>query len=159
MDDPQKLDMICVNYDVTELKETEQRLIEAKERAEESDRLKSAFLANMSHEIRTPLNAIVGFSDLLAESDDREERFGYLKIVQENNELLLQLISDILDLSKIEAGTFKFINDRVNVYQLCNEIVRSYSIKIKNHQVKLIFDEQSPVFQSTRPMAFTSYLW
>ena len=135
-DDPQKLDMICVNYDVTELKETEQRLIEAKERAEESDRLKSAFLANMSHEIRTPLNAIVGFSDLLAESDDREERFGYLKIVQENNELLLQLISDILDLSKIEAGTFKFINDRVNVYQLCNEIVRSYSIKIKNHQVK-----------------------
>ena len=133
-DDPQKLDMICVNYDVTELKETEQRLIEAKERAEESDRLKSAFLANMSHEIRTPLNAIVGFSDLLAESDDREERFGYLKIVQENNELLLQLISDILDLSKIEAGTFKFINDRVNVYQLCNEIVRSYSIKIKNHK-------------------------
>ena len=121
-DDPQKLDMICVNYDVTELKETEQRLIEAKERAEESDRLKSAFLANMSHEIRTPLNAIVGFSDLLAESDDREERFGYLKIVQENNELLLQLISDILDLSKIEAGTFKFINDRVNVYQLCNAV-------------------------------------
>lgn len=148
-DDPQKLDMICVNYDVTELKETEQRLIEAKERAEESDRLKSAFLANMSHEIRTPLNAIVGFSDLLAESDDREERFGYLKIVQENNELLLQLISDILDLSKIEAGTFKFINDRVNVYQLCNEIVRSYSIKIKNHQVKLIFDEQSPVYYIT----------
>ena len=148
-DDPQKLDMICVNYDVTELKETEQRLIEAKERAEESDRLKSAFLANMSHEIRTPLNAIVGFSDLLAESDDREERFGYLKIVQEYNELLLQLISDILDLSKIEAGTFKFINDRVNVYQLCNEIVRSYSIKIKNHQVKLIFDEQSPVYYIT----------
>ncbi len=148
-DDPQKLDMICVNYDVTELKETEQRLIEAKERAEESDRLKSAFLANMSHEIRTPLNAIVGFSDLLAESDDREERFGYLKIVQENNELLLQLISDILDLSKIEAGTFKFINDRVNVYQLCNEIVRSYSIKIKNHHVKLIFDEQSPVYYIT----------
>lgn len=131
------------------MKETEQRLIEAKERAEESDRLKSAFLANMSHEIRTPLNAIVGFSDLLAESDDREERFGYLKIVQENNELLLQLISDILDLSKIEAGTFKFINDRVNVYQLCNEIVRSYSIKIKNHQVKLIFDEQSPVYYIT----------
>mgnify|MGYP005898803691 CR=1 FL=1 len=134
---------------ITKQKNMEESLRLAKEQAEQSNTLKSAFLANMSHEIRTPLNAIVGFSDLLAESDDREERFGYLKIVQENNELLLQLISDILDLSKIEAGTFKFINDRVNVYQLCNEIVRSYSIKIKNHQVKLIFDEQSPVYYIT----------
>ena len=144
---PYRLVGICMS--IQEYKDIENTLIEARKKAEESDRLKMAFLANMSHEIRTPLNAIVGFSDLLAESDDREERFGYLKIVQENNELLLQLISDILDLSKIEAGTFKFINDRVNVYQLCNEIVRSYSIKIKNHQVKLIFDEQSPVYYIT----------
>ena len=103
------IEMLCINYDITPLKETEQKLIIARDKAEELDRLKSAFLANMSHEIRTPLNAIVGFSSLLAETDSRSERQEYIKIVQENNELLLQLISDILDLSKIEAGTFNFV--------------------------------------------------
>ena len=97
------IEMLCINYDITPLNETEQTLIIARDKAEELDRLKSAFLANMSHEIRTPLNAIVGFSSLLAETDSRNERQEYIKIVQENNELLLQLISDILDLSKIEA--------------------------------------------------------
>ena len=102
--DPSKIEMVCVNYDITELKMTERNLIEAKNKAEVSDRLKSAFLANMSHEIRTPLNAIVGFSNLLTETDDPEERRDYLRVVEENNDLLLTLISDILDLSKIEAG-------------------------------------------------------
>ena len=143
-DDPQKLDMICVNYDVTELKETEQRLIEAKERAEESDRLKSAFLANMSHEIRTPLNAIVGFSDLLVETEELSERQEYIKIVRENNDLLLQLISDILDLSKIEAGTFEFTNGDVDVNLLCEDIVRSMGMKAKE-EVELVFDDHLPV--------------
>ena len=106
--DPSKIEMVCVNYDITELKETEKNLIEAKNKAEVSDRLKSAFLANMSHEIRTPLNAIVGFSNLIAETEDPDERREYVAIVQENNELLLKLISDILDLSKIEAGTLEF---------------------------------------------------
>ena len=142
-DDPQKLDMICVNYDVTELKETEQRLIEAKERAEESDRLKSAFLANMSHEIRTPLNAIVGFSDLLAESDDREERFGYLKIVQENNELLLQLISDILDLSKIEAGTMEFTFAQTDINELMEGICRQMQEKNSSPDIQILFTEKA----------------
>ncbi len=145
--DPEKLEMICVNYDVTELKETEKRLIEAKNRAEESDRLKSAFLANMSHEIRTPLNAIVGFSELLAECDDREERIEYMKLVEENNDLLLQLISDILDLSKIEAGTFGFVQSEVNIKVLCQEMVRTQRMKVKKGKVEIVFDDQLPDYQ------------
>ena len=90
-------------------------MIQARDKAEMMDRLKSAFLANMGHEIRTPLNAIVGFSDLLVETEELAERQEYIKIVRENNELLLQLISDILDLSKIEAGTFEFTNGDVDV--------------------------------------------
>ena len=124
------IEMICINYDITELKETEAKLIMAKDKAEESDRLKSAFLANMSHEIRTPLNAIVGFSNLLAYAQEEGERAQYIGIVEENNELLLQLISDILDLSKIEAGTFDFVYDRVDVGQLCEEIVTSLRVKV-----------------------------
>ena len=119
------IEMLCINYDITPLKETEQKLIIARDKAEELDRLKSAFLANMSHEIRTPLNAIVGFSSLLAETDSRSERQEYIKIVQENNELLLQLISDILDLSKIEAGTFNFVYTNVDVNETCSEIIKS----------------------------------
>lgn len=124
------IEMICINYDITELKETEAKLIKAKDKAEESDRLKSAFLANMSHEIRTPLNAIVGFSNLLAYAQEESERAQYIGIVEENNELLLQLISDILDLSKIEAGTFEFVYDRVDVRQLCEDVVTSLRVKV-----------------------------
>ena len=124
------IEMLCINYDITPLKETEQKLIIARDKAEELDRLKSAFLANMSHEIRTPLNAIVGFSSLLAETDSRNERQEYIKIVQENNELLLQLISDILDLSKIEAGTFNFVYTNVDVNETCAEIIKSMSMNV-----------------------------
>ena len=124
------IEMICINYDITELKETEAKLIKAKDKAEESDRLKSAFLANMSHEIRTPLNAIVGFSNLLAYAQEESERAQYIGIVEENNELLLQLISDILDLSKIEAGTSEFVYDRVDVRQLCEDVVTSLRVKV-----------------------------
>ena len=139
--DPSKIEMVCVNFDVTELKQTEKNLIEAKNKAEVSDRLKSAFLANMSHEIRTPLNAIVGFSNLLAETDDIGERREYMRVVEENNELLLKLISDILDLSKIEAGTFEFNYGRVDVNRMCEETVRSLSLKVKDKPVELIFGE------------------
>lgn len=125
-----EVEIIGINYDITELKETEAMLIEAKEKAETMDRLKSAFLANMSHEIRTPLNAIVGFSGLLVDTEDMEERCEYIKIVQENNDLLLQLISDILDLSKIEAGTFEFTYGETDVNILCEDIVRSSQIKV-----------------------------
>lgn len=137
------IEMLCINYDITPLKETEQKLIIAHDKAEELDRLKSAFLANMSHEIRTPLNAIVGFSSLLAETDSRNERQEYIKIVQENNELLLQLISDILDLSKIEAGTFNFVYTNVDVNETCAEIIKSMSMKVSKG-VELIFEEPFP---------------
>lgn len=124
--DPSKLEMICVNYDITELKETEQQ----RKKAEELDQLKSAFLANMSHEIRTPLNAIVGFSTLLAETDDEEDKVQFADIIQKNNELLLQLISDVLDLAKIESNTFEMKPTDIDLQELYKELVVSLRIKI-----------------------------
>lgn len=130
--------------DITTRKQVELELIQAKEKAEESDRLKSAFLANMSHEIRTPLNAIVGFSSLLAETNEEEERRSYMSIVEKNNELLLNLISDILDISKIESGTIELSVARVDVFQLCREIISSFLCKARDKAVELHFDESSP---------------
>ena len=137
------IEMLCINYDITPLKETEQKLIIARDKAEELDRLKSAFLANMSHEIRTPLNSIVGFSSLLAETDDREERQEYIKIVEANNELLLQLISDILDLSKIESGTFDFVRSDLDVNESCMKIIKSLEMKVPE-TVDLAFEKYMP---------------
>ena len=137
------IELIGLNIDITESKATEQKLIEAKQKAEESDRLKSAFLANMSHEIRTPLNAIVGFSALLAESESLAEREQYLSVIQKNNELLLQLISDILDLSKIEAGTFDITLANFDVNQLCEEVVYSLVMKLTPN-VTLSFEDHIP---------------
>ena len=139
-----EIEIIGINYDITELKETEAELIQARDKAEMMDRLKSAFLANMSHEICTPLNAIVGFSDLLVETEELSERQEYIKIVRENNDLLLQLISDILDLSKIEAGTFEFTSGDVDVNLLCEDIVRSMGMKAKG-EVELVLDNHLPV--------------
>lgn len=123
------IDIVGVNFNITELKGVEDKLIKAKEKAEEADRLKSAFLANMSHEIRTPLNAIVGFSGLLVDTDDPDEKKQYMAVVEENNDLLLQLISDILDLAKVEAGTFEMVESEVNVNQLCMDIVQAMQMK------------------------------
>lgn len=139
------VELIGINYDITELKETECELIRAKEKAEEADRLKSAFLANMSHEIRTPLNAIVGFSSLLVETEDKGEKLEYAKMVEENNDLLLQLISDILDLSKIEAGTFDFKLRDLDVNTLCEDVARAMKLRVKSG-VELLFEPTLPSY-------------
>lgn len=135
--------VIFKKEDVTKQKQAENELRKAKEKAEESDRLKSAFLANMSHEIRTPLNAIVGFSNIIAEIDDEVERQSYLDIIHKNNDLLLQLIDDILDFSKIEAGTMDYHFEEVDIKDICGEIALADSIKMPS-DVVLIFDLGSP---------------
>ena len=125
--------------DIQKRRDDEQALIEAKHRAEESDRLKSAFLANVSHEIRTPLNAIVGFSEVIAHTESECEREEYFDIVKANSNLLLHLINDILDLSRIESGKMEFIDENIQMDELCEELRQMHQMRIKN-DVKIIFE-------------------
>lgn len=137
--------IVYTAWDITGMKLMERELRQAKEQAEESNRLKSAFLANMSHEIRTPLNAIVGFSSIIAEEDNKQERKGYLSIIEHNNALLLQLISDILDLSKIEAGTLEFVYTDVDINRTMLDIERSSQLKLgDNKQVQISAELELP---------------
>ncbi len=126
-----------IQRDITEDIIYQQNLITAKNKAEEADKLKSTFLANMSHEIRTPLNAIVGFSELLTETDDAKEKFEYKQLIETNSEILLKLIGDILDLSKIEVGSIDINRQKLNLCQLCDELYRSFQQRIKNPKVTL----------------------
>lgn len=137
------LGVVFKKEDVTKQKMVEHELRQAKEKAEESDKLKSAFLANMSHEIRTPLNAIVGFSSLLAVTEDQDERLEYINVINTNNDLLLQLINDILDLAKIEAGTLDFTYDDVDVNRLLTDIEQTSHLKVKP-EVRLEFTDKIP---------------
>ena len=130
--------------DITEKLKIEQDLREAKDKAEESNRLKSAFLANMSHEIRTPLNAIVGFSDMICQIDDPADKQEYMKIIIANNELLLQLIDDILDLSKIEAGTMDFSYSVTDINELMGNICHQMEQKDHSPEVQISFIEKAP---------------
>ena len=139
--------IVSIEWDITELEMIKRELQSSKDKAEMSDNLKSAFLANMSHEIRTPLNAIVGFSHLITESDDAEERKTYYQIVEANNERLLQLINEILDLSKIESGTIEFSFGLTSLHNLCQEIHDAHIFRTPEG-VQLVYepsDESLPI--------------
>lgn len=152
--DPLKLEMVCVNYDITELKEIQKQ----REKAEELDRLKSAFLANMSHEIRTPLNAIVGFSTLLSETDDSDEKMQFIDIIQKNNDLLLQLISDVLDLAKIESNTIEFTPVDIDLLDFCNELIASLRIKVADTVTLCCAPDLSPCTFYCDPVRLTQVI-
>lgn len=129
--------LVGQSSDITEIQQINKQLIDAKERAEKADKLKSAFLANMSHEIRTPLNAIVGFSQLLQESDDKEERIEFSNIIQTNNDLLLRLISDILDLSKLDAGAVVLKPEEFDLSACMEETYTTLKARCQHSDVEL----------------------
>ena len=133
--------LIGISWDITNFQNIEQELIKARIKAEQSDRLKTAFLANMSHEIRTPLNAIVGFSNLLPSAETLEEEKLYSSIINQNSEILLQLINDILDLSKIEAGTLEYVRQPMNLGEICRNIYQIHKDRVQEG-VTLILDNQ-----------------
>ena len=147
--------IVSIEWDITELEIIKRELQSSKEKAEMSDSLKSAFLANMSHEIRTPLNAIVGFSHLIAESDDAEERKTYYNIVNANNERLLQLINEILDLSKIESGTIEFSFGPASLHNLCREVHDAHIFRTPQG-VNLVYEpsDESLVIETDKNRVF-----
>lgn len=136
--------IFAITYYIRILRKAYGRLSEAMVKAEQANQLKSAFLANMSHEIRTPLNAIVGFSNMLPELEDRSEMREYVDIIGTNTDLLLQLINDVLDMSKIEAGTFDFCPSLIDVNQTFEEIEQSMQLRLKGDAVTLTFKERLP---------------
>lgn len=133
--------LVGANKDISVQKVLEETLLQAKKSAEEASRLKDVFLANMSHEIRTPLNSIVGFSSLLAETEDPSEQAEYSEIIQNNTDLLLQLINDILDLSKIEAGTMEFVYKDADMHALFSELEKTTRWQMKDSDVEIIFED------------------
>lgn len=133
--------IIGIAWDITNMQSIEQELIQARIKAEQSDRLKTAFLANMSHEIRTPLNAIVGFSRLMTVANNPEEENLYSDIINQNSEILLQLINDILDLSKIEAGTLEYVRQPMDLGELCRNIYEMHKSRVQDG-VTLVLDNK-----------------
>lgn len=142
---------LSVARDITDRKRTELDLLRAKDKAEESDRLKSAFLANMSHEIRTPMNAIIGFSDLLDNSDlDSERRNKYTRIIKNRSQDLLQIVNDILDISKIEIGQMEIMEKKINVKKMLQDIYTLYQEKLgAESSVEFIFDPMDTKIEET----------
>ena len=131
--------VLALIHDIGDRIRRSEELIEAKRRAEDADRMKSVFLANMSHEIRTPLNAIVGFSEIMAVTENEEEKHEYLEIIQKNSNLLLQLINDILDLSRIESGKSEMHFQQVEIAGLVDEVEKVHQLKMKlNVDLKVV---------------------
>ena len=124
--------MVLTVHDITQLKQAEKELTLAKEKAENADLSKSAFLANMSHEIRTPLNAITGGAEILASANTEEEKAQYQEIIKMNADLLLQLVNDILDMSKIEAGTLEFVYTKVDINLLLSDLRQLFQMKVND---------------------------
>lgn len=124
--------MVLTVHDITHLKQVERELKVAKEKAENADIAKSAFLANMSHEIRTPLNAITGFAEVMDSANTEEEKTQYQEIIKMNADLLMQLVNDILDMSKIEAGTLEFVYSTVDINLLLSDLQRLFQMRIND---------------------------
>ena len=124
--------MVFTVHDITHLKQVERELKVAKEKAENADIAKSAFLANMSHEIRTPLNAITGFAEVMGSANTEEEKTQYQEIIKMNADLLMQLVNDILDMSKIEAGTLEFVYSTVDINLLLSDLQRLFQMRIND---------------------------
>lgn len=140
--------IVSIEWDVTELEMMKRELLSSKEKAEMSDSLKSAFLANMSHEIRTPLNSIVGFSDVLAMGDSTEdEQQSYYQIIKTNSDLLLRLINDILDLSRLEANRVTLTWEECDVVQLCSQVVASVSFSRQSSDNQFLFSTSFETFR------------
>ncbi|NVO18347.1 MAG: cache domain-containing protein [Bacteroidetes bacterium] len=159
------LGFIGISRDITEMEETRQRLIMAKEKAEESDRLKTAFLANMSHEIRTPMNAIIGFSDLLSDDFlDPADREDYVSKIKLSGESLMNIINDIIDIAKIEAGQLKISDSECNVDQLLADLFGTFTeIKSRSNKNALeikvsIPQKESPLLTITDPLRLQQVL-
>lgn len=142
-----KIYLLLTINDVTQLKQIQIDLEKQKKKAQESDKLKTAFLANISHEIRTPLNAITGFSHLLSYTKDEEEQQEYIKIIDQNNELLLHLLNDIFDLAKIESGSVEFEEEPINLSSLFEEVKSKYLYTLKNEKVNIVFNYSSKDIQ------------
>lgn len=137
--------MVLTVHDITHLKQVERELKVAKEKAENADIAKSAFLANMSHEIRTPLNAITGFAEVMGSANTEEEKTQYQEIIKMNADLLMQLVNDILDMSKIEAGTLEFVYSTVDINLLLSDLQRLFQMRINDAGGKVqIIAEPSP---------------
>ena len=138
--------MVLTVHDITQLKQAEKQLALAKEKAENADLSKSTFLANMSHEIRTPLNAITGFAEVLASANTEEEKAQYQEIIKMNADLLLQLVNDILDMSKIEAGTLEFVYTKVDINLLLSDLRQLFQMRVNDagKNIRIIAEPSLP---------------